>query len=172
MYNQEFDYDINIHTQDIVFTTCSLNNHLVNMTIKRNIHVVMSLIMSLWSKWFLLHKLPSSFNIWNQNEAIMYRTWILKIPQNSFNFQPLTIFQTQPKLKFECIRKMSHIFQQYSFRHSAIRTGRVSEFKKWPVFKPSDIIHDIMSAWHLKFAQLDIPTYIPAKYYIAPVLHC
>ena len=45
--------------------------------------------------FFILDDFSSSFHIWNQIEAILYRTWILKISDNGFDIQPLTIFHTK-----------------------------------------------------------------------------
>ena len=54
-------------------------------------------MMSSWQKYhgFILYNSTSSFHIWIQIEAIMCKTWILKIIENGFDFRPLTIFQTQ-----------------------------------------------------------------------------
>ena len=35
------------------------------------------------------------FYIWSHIEAIIYKTWILKIPENGFDFRLFTIFQTE-----------------------------------------------------------------------------
>ena len=55
-------------------------------------------MMSSWLKWFHFTQFASSFQTWRQIEAIMRKTWILKITENGFDFRRyLTIFRAEAK---------------------------------------------------------------------------
>ena len=72
-------------------------------------HAVASLMMSSWLKWFHFTQFASSFQTWRQIEAIMRKTWILKITENGFDFRRyLTIFRAEAKKEIWVCLKDSH----------------------------------------------------------------
>ena len=80
----------------VVFRTCSYNHPLLNMNIlEGNIHIctVISLMMSLWSKWFHFIWFAVSSLFFNSNWSYHVQN-IMKIIHNGFDLQP----------KFECAR--------------------------------------------------------------------
>ena len=87
-----------------------------------------------WGKFIFYIIVPSSFHIWSQMEAIVYTTWILKIPGNSFDFQFL-----QQSFKLNQTRNLSvsgkcpisDIFWQYLFPSCTIKTGKLMTISKF-----------------------------------------
>ena len=46
-----------------------------------------------------LHDLSCNFDIWSQIDTMAYKTYILKIPENGCDFQPLTL-KPKPNFKY------------------------------------------------------------------------
>ena len=95
-------HDNDIHSQHIAPQPAP-DHPLRNINIENNIQsrAMASLVIVTSPGWngFFLHHWPSSYHIWIKTDSILYRTWILKFPENTFDFRHLMIFQTKTKTK-------------------------------------------------------------------------
>ena len=92
----------------------------------------------MWRQWWcnrgpndlILHNLPSTSHIWSQIDAILYKTWISEIPENSFDFSnPEELLIRNQNQNLSALEKfpVNHILCQYWFPRCAVKTDRITE---------------------------------------------
>ena len=76
---------------------------------------------------------------------------ILKFPKTVSIFDLPRCFKLEPKPKSECFIKMSRelqIMEIFVYTPQEDNWKSYGNFNIWPIFRPGDIIDDVMATWH------------------------